>query len=97
MEQRKSYTDVKGKAQAGQSPARQNTDAVYDGGLSRSSDETSVMGAERRTEVVQLELALPTLGNQRMNGTTPTRGIPITKQMVWDAFKKVRSNKGSVE
>jgi hypothetical protein len=53
------------------------------------------MGAERRTEVVQLELALPTLGNQRMNGTTPTRGIPITKQMVWDAFKKVRSNKGS--
>jgi group II intron reverse transcriptase/maturase len=95
MEQRKSYTDVKGKAQAGQSPARQNTDAVYDGGLSRSSDETSVMGAERRAEVVQLELALPTLGNQRMNETTPTRGIPITKQMVWDAFKKVRSNKGS--
>jgi hypothetical protein len=48
MKQRKSYTDVKGKAQAGQSPARLNTNAVYDGGLSRSSDETSVMGAERR-------------------------------------------------
>lgn len=95
MEQRKSDTDVKGKAQAGQSPARLNTDAVYDGGLGRSSDEASVMGVERRTEVVQLELALPTLGDQRMNKTTPTRGIPITKQMVWNAYKKVQSNQGA--
>ena len=67
MEQRKSDTDVKGKAQAGQSLARLNTDAVYDGGLSRSSDETSVMGAERRAEVVQLELSLPTLGRRPHN------------------------------
>ena len=35
MKQRKSYRDVKGKAQAGQSPVRLNTDALYDGGLSR--------------------------------------------------------------
>ena len=48
MKQRKSYRDVKGKAQAGQSPVRLNTDALYDGGLLRSSDETPVMGAERR-------------------------------------------------
>jgi len=48
MEQRKSHRDVKGKAQAGQTLVRQNTDALCDGGLSRSSDETSVMGAERR-------------------------------------------------
>ena len=48
MEQRKSYKDAKGKAQAGQTPVRPNTDALYDGGLSRSSADTSVMGAERR-------------------------------------------------
>jgi RNA-directed DNA polymerase len=95
MEQRKSSTDEKRKAQVGERPTRLNTDAVYDDGLSRSSGETSVMGAERRTEVVQLELGLSTLDNQRMNRTTPTRGIPITKQMVWDAYKKVRSNQGS--
>jgi len=37
MEQRKSQTDVKGKAQAGKMPARLNTDAVCDDGrLSRT-------------------------------------------------------------
>ena len=48
MEQRKSYIDAKGMAQVGERPTRQNTDAVYDGGLLRSSVETSVMGVERR-------------------------------------------------
>ena len=95
MEQRKSYNDEKGKTQVGQTPIRLNTDALYDGGLSRSSDETSVMGAERRAEVVQLELDLPTLGNQRKSNFHSTKGIPITKQMVWSAYNKVRSNGGS--
>jgi RNA-directed DNA polymerase len=92
MEQRKSHTDVKGKAQAGKMPVRPNTNAVCDGGLSCSSEETSVMGVERRTEVVQLELNLTPLGNQRRIKTNLTRGIPITKQMVWKAYKKIRSN-----
>ena len=48
MEQRKSYTDVKGKAQVGERPTRPNTEAVNDDGLLRSSDEASVMGVERR-------------------------------------------------
>ena len=26
---------------------------------------------------------------------TPSRSIPITKQMVWEAYRKVKSNKGS--
>lgn len=95
MEQRKSYTNEKGNAQAGQTPVRQNTDVVYDGGLSSISEETSVMGVERSTEVVQLELDLPTLGYQRKSNLPPTKGIPITKHMVWFAYKKVRSNGGS--
>ncbi len=48
MEQRKSYTDEKGNAQAGQTLVRQNTNTMYDGGLLRSSDEAPVMGVERR-------------------------------------------------
>jgi hypothetical protein len=43
MEQRKSYKDGKGKAQAGQTLVRLKTEALYDGGLSCSSDEVSVM------------------------------------------------------
>jgi hypothetical protein len=39
--------DDKGKAQMA-STMRLNTDALQDGGLLRSSDETSVMGVERR-------------------------------------------------
>jgi RNA-directed DNA polymerase len=94
MEQRKSYKDAKGTAQAGQTPVRQNTEALYDGGLSRISKETSVTEVERRAEVIQLELPLTTLGNQRRFSGAETKSIPITKQMVWGAYKKVRSNKG---
>ena len=94
MEQRKSYKDEKGKAQVGQTLARPKTDALYDGGLSRSSVEAPVMGVERRVEVIQLELPLTTLDKQgRDNGST-TKSIPITKQMVWESYK-VRSNKGA--
>ena len=38
----------KGKAQAGEKPVRPNTDVLQDGRLPRSSDETPVMGVERR-------------------------------------------------
>jgi RNA-directed DNA polymerase len=95
MEQRKSYKDAKGEVQAGQTPVRPKTEALYDGGLNRSSVEAPVMGVERRVEVIQLELPLTTLDKQgRDNGTT-TKSIPITKQMVWESYKKVRSNKGA--
>jgi group II intron reverse transcriptase/maturase len=95
MEQRKSYKDAKETVQAGKTLARPNTEDLYDGGLSRSSDEIPVMGVERRAEVIQLELPLATLDKQgRDNGTT-TKSIPITKQMVWKSYKKVRGNKGA--
>ena len=48
MEQRNSYENGKGKAQAGETPVRPNTDVLYEGRLSRSSDEVPVMGVERR-------------------------------------------------
>ena len=47
-EQRKSHINAKGTIQAGERPARQNTDVLCDGRLLRSSDEAPVMGVERR-------------------------------------------------
>lgn len=95
MEQRKSHINAKGKAQAGVRPVRQNTDIICDDGLSRSSEEAPVMGVERRTEVVQLEIDFATLGNQGMTKPILTKGIPITKQMVYDAYQKVKRNQGA--
>jgi len=67
---------------------------LVDGGLSCSSEEASVMVVERRTEVIQLELPLSTSGNRGRSKVTLPNEIPITNQMVWGAYKKVRSNGG---
>jgi putative IMPACT (imprinted ancient) family translation regulator len=79
MEQGKSYKNGKGKAQAGQTSARLKTDDLYDDGLSRSSEETPVMGVERRAEVTQLKLPLTTPKGGRDSGSE-TKSIPITKR-----------------
>jgi len=93
MEQRKSYKNAKGKAQAGQTSARPNTEVLYDGGLSRSSEEAFVMKVERRAGVVQLELPMST--RKGMSAGFSTKSVPITKDMVWSAYKKVAANKGA--
>jgi RNA-directed DNA polymerase len=95
MEQRNSYRNDKGKAQSGEQPERPNTDVLCEDRLSRSSEEVSVMGAERRTEVIQLKLPLSTLGNRGRNGGMETKSIPITQDMVIAAYKKVRKNQGA--
>jgi group II intron reverse transcriptase/maturase len=94
MEQGKSYKDAKGKAQAGQTPVRLNTNALYETGLSHSSEETPVMGLERRAGVTQLRLPLATPERGRDRGAE-TKSIPITKRMIWESYKKVRKNKGA--
>ena len=94
MEQGKSYKDAKGKYQAGQTPVRPNTDDLYEIGLSHSSEETPVMGVERRAGVTQLRLPLTTPKGGRDSGAE-TKSIPITKRMIWESYKKVRKNKGA--
>lgn len=94
MEQEKSFANVKGKAQIGQTPVRPNTDAVNDGGLSRSSDESPVMGLERRAEVIQTRLNLSTPDGRR-NSQCLSKGIPIDRYMVMEAYQDVAKNKGS--
>lgn len=94
MEQEKSYRNVKGKAQVGQTPIRSKTKVLYDGGLSRSSVDTSVMEEEQRAGVIQMELSLSTSEGRRNRGAK-SRVIPINTQMVWNAYKQVKKNKGS--
>ena len=94
MEQRKSYKDEKGKAQVGETSVRPNTDALYEVRLSRSSEETPVMGVERRAEVIQLKLPLSTLQPGR-NEAMETKSIPITQEMVLSAYKKSTQEQGS--
>jgi RNA-directed DNA polymerase len=93
MEQRNSYKNGKGKAQAGETPVRPNTNVLYEGRLSRSSEEAPVMGVERRAEVIQLKLPLSTPKGR--NGAMETKSIPITQEMVLSAYKRVRKNKGA--
>ena len=95
MEQGKSTENDKGKAQEGKTPSRLNTDDSVDGGFNRSSKEDSVMELERRVGIIQLELPLTTSEKGRRTKGVTAKGIPITRSMVWHAYKKVRKNKGS--
>ena len=95
MEQGKSRENVKGKAQEGKTPLRPNTEDSVDGGSNRSSNEDSVMELERRVGIIQLELPLTTSGKGRRTKGVIAKGIPVTRSMVWHAYKKVRKNKGS--
>lgn len=95
MEQGKSTKNDKGRVQEGKTPSRPNTNDLVDGGSNRSSDEDSVMELERRVGIIQLEIPLTTSEKGRRKNSMPAKGIPITRSMVWRAYKKVRSNKGS--
>ena len=95
MEQGKSTENAKGKVQEGQTPLRLNTDVCVDGGFNRSSEESSVTEGEQRVGIIQLELPLTTSVKGRRTKGVTAKGIPITRSMVWQAYKKVRKNKGS--
>ena len=65
--------------------------------LNRSSKEDSVTKLERRVEIIQLELPFATSVRGRKIVEVATKGIPITKKMVWvwEWYKKLKSNKGN--
>ena len=95
MEQGKSNNNGKRKTQIGQTPISSNSDVLFDGGLNRSSNEDSVIELEQRVGVVQMELPFTTSVRGRKIVEVASKGIPITKRMVWESYKKVKSNKGS--
>jgi group II intron reverse transcriptase/maturase len=71
-------------------------DVYKDDGCRCSSDEVFVMNIERRTADIlfQVHKQLEQLRMKDLFETT-SKPIPITKQMVWEAYRKVRANKGS--
>lgn len=83
--------DVKGESDAAMHT--KSTDAGHRGGPSRSSDEAPVMGAERRGWPVQSnEDGQPKAGRNRRQETKP---FQISKHLVFEAYKRVKANKGS--
>jgi len=61
--------------------------------LPRSSNETLVMGVERRGQVIKYHNMKQL--TKRMTFWNETKSVPVSKKQVWLAYKKVRSNHGS--
>ena len=95
MEQGKSNNNDKRKSQIGKTPMSSNSDVLFDGGLNRSSKEASVMEVERRVGVIQMELPFTTSVRGRKIVEVASKGIPNTKQMVLESYRKVTSKKES--
>ena len=72
---------------------RPNAKALCWDGLTRSSEEFPVMGMERRGQVIQ-DHNMEQL-TKRMTLWNETKSVPVSKEQVWYAYKKVRSNYGS--
>ena len=73
-------------------PQSESTNAGHRGGLPRSSDEISVMEMEQRGQPVRSKD-----GGQPENGRNPrieTKPFNIPKRLVYEAFKRVKANKG---
>jgi RNA-directed DNA polymerase len=72
---------------------RKNTDAEARGGVARSSEESLVMREERRGNVIQSgEVANPQTG---MSGGNSTKPYVIAKRAVWEAYQRVKANRGA--
>ena len=71
----------------------ESTDAEHRGGVVCSSEEASVMEVERRGYIVQLlTLRQPEFGRIFLDEAKP---FQISKKQVWEAFKKVKANRGA--
>ncbi len=84
--------DAKGDAQAGEPCKSQSTDARHRGGVTRSRAEGTVMGLDRRGGVARH------VGTDNRNREDPTRRakpFDISKREVWEAYKKVKANRGA--
>ena len=84
--------DAKGDAQAGDPCKSQSTDARHRGGVVRSRDEGPVMGLDRRGDVVRHDL---TDNRRREDLTRHAKSFDISKREVWEAYKKVKANRGA--
>lgn len=71
----------------------ESTNAEHRGGVTRSSVDAFVMKVERRGNINLLEIE-KTTGNGRI-GLKQAKPFNITKRRVWEAYKRVKANKGA--
>jgi RNA-directed DNA polymerase len=72
---------------------RKNTDAGVRGGVAHSSEESLVTRGERRGGVDRSSRAAnPQAG---MSGRTSTKPYVIAKRAVWEAYQRVKANRGA--
>lgn len=69
----------------------ESTNAAYRGGTARKSGESPVMGEEQRGCVIQ---SWKVVNRRREEPVDETKPFEISKQVVWEAYKRVRANKG---
>jgi len=70
----------------------ESTDAEHSDGPPCISDEVPVIGMERRGWVIQLELEINQFWEESLKKAKP---FEISKQVVWEAWKHVKANRGA--
>lgn len=84
--------DAKGGVQAGGPCKSQSTDARHRGGVARSREEGPVMGLDQRGGIARQEEAD---NRQWEDLSRPAKPFDISKREVWEAYKKVKANRGA--
>ena len=85
--------DAKGEVQMGGPHKDESTEAGHRGGATRSSDEGPVMGLE--TEGVALFSSGQGSTSNGRNPLDRAKPYDIPKREIWEAYKRVRANKGA--
>src|SRR6201984_2383523 len=84
--------DVKGEVQAGAPGKGESTDAQHRGGAVCSREEGPVMGLDRRDGIVR---RAGSDNRQREDLVQSAKPFGISKREVWEAYKKVKANRGA--
>src|SRR6516165_7705273 len=86
---------ARGRAASGGHRERQSTEAGHRGGAARSSGEGLVMGLERRGRADRDHLGANPAGEEPGEGSGPeVKPFEIGKRLMYEAWRKVRANKG---
>jgi len=85
-----------GRAASGGHRERQSTDAGHRGGTARSSGEGLVMGPERRGRANQGHAEANLQGEEPRQSPGPgVKPFEVDKRLIFEAWEKVRANKGA--
>ena len=84
--------DDNGEATSGRNHKGESTDAEFRGGTARSSDEVPEIGMEQRGCAMEPNSTVNPKGEELMKAAKP---FLISKREVWEAYQRVKANKGA--